>query len=152
MANKKENLKLFLKYLAHLEIFSMFACALRPLVRLGSLKPSELQLTRLLCPWNSSSKNTGGGCYFLLQGIFRTQESNLHLLHCRHIFSIRKALPLFVVVQSLSCVRLFETLWTVAHQASLKKQSLVPYKKRIYQGYDNPKYNQFLENKRHQSF
>ena len=30
-------------------------------------------------------KNTGAGCHFLLQGIFPTQESNLGLLHCRHI-------------------------------------------------------------------
>ena len=26
-----------------------------------------LQLTRLLCPWNSPGKNTGVGCHFLLQ-------------------------------------------------------------------------------------
>ena len=29
------------------------------------------------------SKNTGVGCYFLLQGIFLTQGSNPGLLHCR---------------------------------------------------------------------
>ena len=29
--------------------------------------------TRLLCLWNSLGKNTGGGCNFLLQGIFSTQ-------------------------------------------------------------------------------
>ena len=43
---------------------------------------------RLLCPWNSSGKNTGVGCHFLLHGIFLTQGSNLHvlcLLHCRQI-------------------------------------------------------------------
>ena len=28
----------------------------------------------------SQAKNTGGGCHFLLQGIFLTQESNLRLL------------------------------------------------------------------------
>ena len=27
-----------------------------------------LQSTRLLCPWNFLSKNTGVGCHFLLQG------------------------------------------------------------------------------------
>ena len=27
------------------------------------------------CPWDSLSKNTGGGCHFLLQGIFLTQVS-----------------------------------------------------------------------------
>ena len=30
-------------------------------------------------------KDTGVGCHFLLQGIFPTQGSNLHLLHCRQI-------------------------------------------------------------------
>ena len=34
----------------------------------------------LLCPWDLPGKNTGAGCHFLLQGIFPTQESNLHLL------------------------------------------------------------------------
>ena len=32
-----------------------------------------------LSPWDSPGKNTGVGCHFLLQGIFPTQESNLHL-------------------------------------------------------------------------
>ena len=30
-------------------------------------------------------KNTGVGCYFLFQGIFLTQGSNLRLLRCRQI-------------------------------------------------------------------
>ena len=30
-------------------------------------------------PWNFPGKNTGVDCYFLLQGIFLTQRSNLHL-------------------------------------------------------------------------
>ena len=34
---------------------------------------------RLLCPWNFPGKNTGVGCYFLLQGIFQTQGSNWFL-------------------------------------------------------------------------
>ena len=45
-------------------------------------------VTRLLCPWNFSGKNTGMGCHFLFQRIFLTQGSNLHLqylLHCRQI-------------------------------------------------------------------
>ena len=29
--------------------------------------------------WNFPGKNTGAGCHFLLQGIFPTQELNLHL-------------------------------------------------------------------------
>ena len=34
----------------------------------NSLQPSGLKPTRLLCPWNSPSNNTGVGCHFLLQG------------------------------------------------------------------------------------
>ena len=41
--------------------------------------------TRLLCPRDFPGKNTGVGCHFLLQGIFPTQGSNLHLLHCRRV-------------------------------------------------------------------
>ena len=38
-----------------------------------------------LCPWDSPGKNTGVGCYALLQGIFPTQGLNLHLLCCLHL-------------------------------------------------------------------
>ena len=41
-----------------------------------------LQLTRLLCPWDSPGKNTRMGCRALLQGIFLTQESNPSLVSC----------------------------------------------------------------------
>ena len=49
----------------------------------NSLQRHGLQPTSTLCPWNSPGKNTGVGCYFLLQGIFLTQGSNpqLCLLH-----------------------------------------------------------------------
>ena len=43
--------------------------------------PTLLWPTRLLCPWDFPGKNTGVGCHLLLQGIFLTQELNLHLLH-----------------------------------------------------------------------
>ena len=36
---------------------------------------------KLLCPWDFPGKNTGVGCHSLLQGIFPTQGSDLHLLH-----------------------------------------------------------------------
>ena len=42
--------------------------------------PWTVAPTRLLCPWNSSGKNTGVGCHSLLQGIFPIQGSNLGLL------------------------------------------------------------------------
>ena len=35
-----------------------------------SLQSHGLWPSRLLCPWNSPGKNTGGGCHFLPQGIF----------------------------------------------------------------------------------
>ena len=49
------------------------------------LRPYGLQPARLLCPWDFPGKNTGVGCYFLLQEIFPSQESSLGLLHCRQI-------------------------------------------------------------------
>ena len=44
-----------------------------------SLQLYRLEPARLLPPWGSPGKNTGVGCHFLLQGIFPTQGSNLHL-------------------------------------------------------------------------
>ena len=46
--------------------------------------PWTIQPARLLCPWNFSGRNIEVGCYFLLQGIFPTQESNLSLLRLPH--------------------------------------------------------------------
>ena len=48
------------------------------------LQPCGLHPTRLLCPWDSPGKNTGMGCYALLQGIFPSQGSNLCLLCLLH--------------------------------------------------------------------
>ena len=45
-----------------------------------SLLYYALWLARLLCPWDSPGKNTGGSCHALFQGIFPTQGSHLHLL------------------------------------------------------------------------
>ena len=52
------------------------------------------QPARLLCPWDSPGKNTGVGCYFLLQ--------------CR---------KWKVKVKWLICARLLATPWTAAYQA-----------------------------------
>ena len=57
-----------------------------------SVRPQRRQPIRLRCPWDSPGKNTGVGCHFLLQ--------------CMK-----------VKVKSLSCVQLFATPWTAAHQA-----------------------------------
>ena len=45
-----------------------------------TLRPHGLESSRLLCPWDSPSKNTGVGRHALLQGIFLTQGSNSRLL------------------------------------------------------------------------
>ena len=61
-----------------------------------SLQLLGLYPARLLCPCDFPGKNTGVSCYFLLQGIFLTQGSNLGLLHCRqilHHFRGRKSSP-----------------------------------------------------------
>ena len=47
--------------------------------------PHGRQPARLLCPWDSSGKNTGVGCHFLLQGILLTQGLKLGLPCCRQI-------------------------------------------------------------------
>ena len=46
-------------------------------------EPMDLQLFRLLCPWNFPGENTGVGSHSLLQGIFPTLGSNLGLPPCR---------------------------------------------------------------------
>ena len=102
-----------------------------------TLRPHGLQPARLLCPWNFPGMNTGVGCHALLQEIFPTQGSKPGLLHCRQIFYCLSHQALaqysmarsthfegqkyiqFSSVQSLSHVRLFETPWTAARQASL---------------------------------
>ena len=47
----------------------MCACSVASVI-FKSLQPHGLLLTRFLCPWNSSGKNTGVGCHDFLQGIF----------------------------------------------------------------------------------
>ena len=42
----------------------------------------SLRSARLLCPWDFPVKNTGGGCRFLLQGIFLTQVAKLPPVSC----------------------------------------------------------------------
>ena len=74
-----------------------------------SLRPHELYPTRLLCPWDSSGKNTGVVCNFLFQGIFPTQRSNPGLLHSR------------------------DMLYPLSHQGSPNRMLLMtPHKKRCH--------------------
>ena len=67
----------------------------------NSMRPYGLSPTRLLCPCDSPGKNSGVGCHALLQGIFLTQESNLHLFHLLHQWAC--SLPLASPETSMTC-------------------------------------------------
>ena len=87
-----------------------------------TLWPHQLQPARLFCPWNYPGQNTGMGSCSFLQGIFPSQGSNSGLLHCRQMpyhLSHQTSWLWNASVQSLSCVWLFATPFTTAHQASL---------------------------------
>ena len=74
---------------------------------------------------DSPGKNTRVGYHSHLQKIFQTQGSDLGLLHVGGFFTVwanrkdHKGSVQFSSVQWLSCVRLFETPWIAACQASL---------------------------------
>ena len=74
-----------------------------------TLRPYELQPARLLCPWDSPGKNTGVGCHALLQGIFLTQGSSLHLLSLLHWQA--GSLPL-VPPEKPSCIHTYIQMYT----------------------------------------
>ena len=97
---------------------------------------------QLLCPWVFPGKNTGVDCHFFLHGIFPTlgtcvsciaggfSTKNPRIIYWATKGDLKAMKPLsdtvmvdmchqFSSVQSLSCVRLFVTPWTTAHQTSL---------------------------------
>ena len=57
----------------------LFSCCLAAQSCLTLCDPMDLQPARLLCPWDSPSKNPGVGCHDLLQQILPTQGSHLPL-------------------------------------------------------------------------
>ena len=77
--------------------------------------PSVPQAARLICHGDSPGKNTGVGCQALLQGVFPTQESNLHLLSpalADRFFTIRAGW------EALMCDRSYEK-WTPGLQPAI---------------------------------
>ena len=85
----------------------------------GSLWSHRHQSARLLCPWDSPGKNTGVGCHFLLQGIFLTQGSNLHLLLGRyHNVIMRMLMSPTVKINTLKLIALHGWL---GHESSVLK-------------------------------
>ena len=63
----------------------MYVCVLSHLSCVQLFVPCGLQPSRLLCPLDSSGKNTEVSCHFLLQRIFLIHELKLGLLHGRQI-------------------------------------------------------------------
>ena len=81
---RKKNEILFFHVIINFNCKARGMCVSVCSVMSDSLGPRGLSPPRLLCPWNSPGKNTRVSCYFLLQGIFLTQGSNLHFLHHLH--------------------------------------------------------------------
>ena len=71
-----------------------------------SVRPHRQQPTRLPRPWDSPGKNTGVGCHVLPQGIFPTQELNLHLLLGRRLCHCTawETLHLYKVPGIIKCI------------------------------------------------
>ena len=72
--------RFFCRNLDYSHITTMHAC----IVVSDSLRPLDCSPPGSSCPWNFPGKNTGVRCHFLLQRIFPTQGSNLHLLCLPH--------------------------------------------------------------------
>ena len=94
-----------------------------------SLRPHGLYPTGLLHPWSFLGKSTGVGCHFLLHGIFPTHGSNQGLPHFgQTLYHLsHQGIPIYIyygtlIVQSLSHVPLFATLWTLPLQAPLSME------------------------------
>ena len=80
----------------------------------NSLWPHGLQPIRLLCPWDFPGKNTGVDSYFLLQGIFLTQGSNL--LSCTGFFTTVEPGKQLLLNPALPHGR--QILYPLSHQGS----------------------------------
>ena len=63
-----------LEYYGLYNYFLVCACVCSVTQSCPTSQPHGLSPARLLCPWNFPGKNTGVGCHFLLQGIFRPRD------------------------------------------------------------------------------
>ena len=92
------------------------------------LRSHELLSARLLCPWDSPGENTGVGCYFLLQGVFPSQELNPGLLHCRKMlyrlsYKASPYIPIYIYIFIL--LSLVSSCWYLQLQFSNTRFLLV---------------------------
>ena len=81
-------------------------CSWRCVRMLSHVRPFATPRTaarQVFCPWDSPGKITGGGCHFLLQGIFLTQDhahilcassTGRHVLYQLHPLEAQQAQPL----------------------------------------------------------
>ena len=74
--------------------------------------------TSFLCAWNFPGKDTGMGCYFLLQRIFLTQELNPGLLRLLH-WQVN-SLPLCHLGNPISYSSLSNNIWLLKFRFSQK--------------------------------
>ena len=51
----------------------------------SSLRPHGLWPPQLLCPWDFPGKNTGVGCHFLFQYIYKYRYICVYIYICLHI-------------------------------------------------------------------
>ena len=66
---------------------------------------------------------TGGGCHFLLQAIFLTQEWNPGLLLCRQILYrlSYEGSPSHILIQLLKNIRLWKNEWTIITENNINE-------------------------------
>ena len=92
-----------------------------------------LQPTRLLCPWDSSGKNTGVVCHFILQKIFWTQGLNSGLQHWQadssplsHVKSLRECIKILQQEGKLTKQLCYPVLFlpTLSHFDQIKPRTL----------------------------
>ena len=89
-----------------------------PSVMSDSLQPCGLKPARLLGPWNFPGKNTGVGCYFLLQRILPTQELNPASKKISVDYTWSKAV---IKDMEISVLKDEEMLWLEAEKNGVKE-------------------------------
>ena len=86
-----------------------------------SLWPHRQQPTRLPCPWDSPSKNTGVGCHFLLQYMKVKSESEV-AQYCPTLSNPMDCSPPGSPIHGISQARVLE--WGAI---AFSKKSIIPY-------------------------